>query len=789
MQKGKGRLLTYNAVFGQIFIIVFSVFSFAFLIGGAEFARGFDGGDDDTVYWYIWETDELGMGHGPIPEGAEEIEKSTYDEFLEQGPVAPHGHDGTEEDDHHDEEPVQKSGDKKISPLANPNKAPFELKAYETECTTNADCLSGNVCFLGSCKAPKGKENGNKSKLKTFSPFGALGLDLELVGIWGHLAEGVLWAGLALGAARLLEELGVDEKYTDPIGKALASGVGAGKLAWALFGDNAGVTEAGKGLFIKEGGFTGITQKTATFIGIGVAIVIFLLLYKDEEKKIVRFECFPYEPPLGGSDCERCNDDPFRPCSEYRCRSLGQACELVNKGSEEEKCVWVSPKDVTSPTITPWEKPLTEGHRYTSHDTRPPSLGTKIVKDGAEDGCIDPFTPLQFGILTNEPAQCKIDYVHTNKLDNMRFFFGETNYFLNNHTQQLSLPSPDSINSESPELENDGIYDLFVRCRDANGNENVDEFAFSFCVDPSPDTTPPIIIDTSIISGSPVAFNVSEVEITAFVNEPVECKWSIQNKDYEEMENEFVCSTSVVEQNAQQLYPCTTTLTGIKDREENKYYFRCKDQPSKPDNERNVNVQSYEFILRGTQPLNIIDSGPNGTITDNTEVVTLDLSVETSNGADEGVALCYFSDTGGEGSYVAMFDSDSFEHRQTLTLPPGDYTYFFRCVDAGGNSDEANTTFTIFVDTLAPMITRVYKELDALKIVTDEDAECAYSLNTCNFNFDEGIAFIYSNPSIRNSHFAPWEANNVYYIKCRDDFGNQPAPNECGLVASAVNII
>ena len=255
------------------------------------------------------------------------------------------------------------------------------------------------------------------------------------------------------------------------------------------------------------------------------------------------------------------------------------------------------------------------------------------------------------------------------------------------------------------------------------------------------------------------------------------------------MENGFVCSTSVVEQNAQQLYPCTNTLTGIKDMEENKYYFRCKDQPSKPDNERNVNVQSYEFILEGTQPLNIIDSGPNGTITDNTEVVTLDLSVETSNGADEGVALCYFSDTGGEGSYVAMFDSDSFEHRQTLTLPPGDYTYFFRCVDAGGNSDEANTTFTIFVDTLAPMITRVYKELDALKIVTDEDAECAYSLNTCNFNFDEGIAFIYSNPSIRNSHFAPWEANNVYYIKCRDDFGNQPAPNECGLVASAVNII
>ena len=87
------------------------------------------------------------------------------------------------------------------------------------------------------------------------------------------------------------------------------------------------------------------------------------------------------------------------------------------------------------------------------------------------------------------------------------------------------------------------------------------------------------------------------------------------------------------------------------------------------------------------------------------------------------------------------------------------------------------------------MITRAYRELDALKIVTDEDAQCVYSLNNCNYNFEEGVALIYSNSNIRTNHFAPWKPNLAYYIKCRDFFGNEPNPNECSLIASASNIV
>lgn len=596
----------------------------------------------------------------------------------------------------------------------------------------------------------------------------------------GGLVSGLAWGGTVYLAVNFLAPaFGANEYLTKALSSALGAGVFAGRTSFLLFGKGGEfATSSGEILGLPAG-------QGAFVIGLAVAVVVFIALYKKEKKEVIQYQCLPWEAPLGGQNCEECNKDSFRPCSEYRCKSLGQACDLVNKGTEEEKCVWVARDDVTSPTITPWDDALSEGHKYTNHDTRPPSLGVKITKEGALNGCLAAFTPLQFGVFLNEPGQCKIDYDHKEKFDEMQFFMGENNLFRYNHTQRMSLPSPDSFNSESPELENDGIYDLFVRCRDANGNENVDEFVFGFCVDPSPDTTPPVIVDTSIENGAPVAFGVGEIEVSAFVNEPAECKWSIDDKNYEDMENTFSCSTSVLEINAELVYECSTTLTGVKDNAENNYYFRCKDKPNSPENERNVNVQSYGFALRGTRELNIIDVGPNKTIKDSTEVVNVDLTLETSNGANEGQAICYFSDTGEEGDFVAMFESNSFEHKQTLSLVEGDYTYYFRCVDAGGNSDTTTTSFRVETDSQAPLVTRVYRDLDALKIVTDEDAQCMYSLNSCNYVFEEGIAMIYSNPNTKTNHYAQWSSSNIYHVKCRDEFGNEPSPNACSIVVSA----
>ena len=574
--------------------------------------------------------------------------------------------------------------------------------------------------------------------------------------------------------------LGLDDNTTSALSTALGIGTFVGRF---------GFLEAQSTTSIFNTlGFTGAGG--AALWTIGIAAVIFILLYTEESAKRVTFECLPWEAPVGGAKCEECNKDQFRPCSEYRCKSLGQACEIVNAGTKDEKCVWVNPNDVLSPTITPWNTPLTEGHRYTSHSTRPSSLGTKIIRTSVANGCLAAFTPLTFGIITNEPSQCKIDLVHKNNFDEMQFYLNGSNLFAYNHTETFRLPSPNAINSEAPELQNNGRYDFFIMCRDKNGNENPDEFAIQFCVDPSPDTTAPVIVDTSIVSGSYVRFGVGNIPLQAYVNEPSTCKWSTQDKGYDLMENTMTCATSLTQINARELYTCTTNLTGIVDRAENKFYFRCKDQPSKPENERNVNVNSYPFTLKGSQPLNIIKVGPNATITGSTQTVAVDLTVTTDDGAEEGKAICSFSSTGTVGSFIPMFETNAIEHKQNLNLGTGAYNYQFRCVDFGGNAAQANTSFNVYVDTTPPLITRAYHDSanNALKIVTNENAACVYSLNSCNYNFNEGVALLYVNPSQKKNHYAEWQPNFVYYLKCRDLFGNEPAPNACSMVASATSI-
>ncbi len=589
---------------------------------------------------------------------------------------------------------------------------------------------------------------------------------------------GVQWAGGAYLLGRMIGSFtGMDKQKQ----KALSSALATGSFTWKFLATNKEIKTLTK--------FTESFPGGAFGAGLAVSIITFALLYKRESKKIVTFTCEPWQPPtgsIGGNDCEKCNSE-LHSCSEYRCKSLGQACQLLNPGTENEKCDWVNPRDTTSPKISVWEDVLTEGYRYEPDKTiRPPARGVKIIGEKTKDGCIKAFTPLKFGILTDEPAQCKIDYNHTLKFDNMNFWFGETNLFLYNHSQKLSLPSPDSINAAAPELKNDGTYTLYVRCKDANGNENVDEFAIRFCVEKGPDTTPPKIEGTNVANNMPIKFNQSTLELEVYVNEPAECRWSREDRSYENMEYEMSCSENVWEMNNNLVYTCKTTLTGIKSRQENKFYFRCKDQPWANESKRNVNMQSYPFTIIGTETLNIIEVKPNGTIKGATDVVSVNLEVETSNGYKNGEAICYYSETGNEGDWIEFYETGSSLHKQRLDLKKGKYKYYIKCVDLGGNRDDNFTEFNIEIDKEAPIIVRAYEEDELLKIVTNEKSECRYSSQDCNFKFEDGIDMPYAN---QTEHFAEWKTDNTYYIRCSDEYGNIPLSNECSMIIRPYDII
>lgn len=593
------------------------------------------------------------------------------------------------------------------------------------------------------------------------------------------ISSSTAWALAAYGITQFAGNLfGFDGSQTDSLSLAAAAGFGVGRLGYTLQGET--------GSFF-SGGESGVSGGYGTWGLVSFALVLYLAYEEIDEEK-VEFVCEPWEAPSGGVDCEKCNDQGILPCSEYQCRSLGQACELVNQGSEEERCVWVNPQDVEFPTIQPWEEALLEGYEYTPDNAiSPPDRGVIIENTETADACIKAFTPLTFGIETNEPAKCKIDYLNKESFEEMDYFFGGSQLFRENHTQVMSLPGLAAYEAENIEIQNDGDYELFVRCQDKNGNANAANFVFKFCVEDGPDTTAPVIVNTNLINGMPIAHNQTEIDLIVYTNEVAECRWSHLDEDYEEMDEEMSCSKSVTEMNSQSLYECETTLDGLENDKENNFYFKCRDGSSTMDNrDRNTNSESYVFTLLGTIPLVVNEVGPNETVRDNSDPVRTTLTAETSAGAGEGFATCYYKESGEEESaYVEFFNTGTNIHSQDLFLEEGDYEYNIRCIDLGGNADEERVEFFVESDSESPIVVRVFREENQLKLITDEEAECVYDVLSCNYLFDDGISLTTLSEV---NHFAEWDSSRNLYVKCRDVYGNQPNPSQCSIVAKPFEI-
>jgi len=575
------------------------------------------------------------------------------------------------------------------------------------------------------------------------------------------LLTGLQWAAMAAGIGYMVGGLlGFDDNNK----QALAAALGGGAFVW-------------KGITSSEALASSAIGPSALPIGIGVAAIIFVIMYRTTETKIVKFSCQPWQAPTGGNECEECND-PDLPCSEYRCKALGQNCELVNEGSEQERCVNVNPGDVNPPVISPNNNDLTFGHEYTDVKRSPPGPGFKIVSNNT-DGCIKAFTPLEFGVDTDEPAQCKIDFEHTTTIEEMKAYVGGSNLFSYNHTEKIVLPGTEDFENSSIVLENGKDMNLFVRCMDKNGNENEAEYAIRFCVDPSPDNTAPQVKATSITSGGCVAENQDSSNVDFYINEPAECRWSPQDQSYDNMQNQMTCSNQRYQLNALQLYTCSAQLTGIP-RDETSFYVRCKDQPTAAEeNDRNENRQSFVFNLRGSTALKIKNLLPNGTIFGAVDPAPVELSVETMFGCDNNKAICYYSTTGEDSDYVMFFDTNTDDgfHTQRQDLSSGNHKYFYKCVDSGGNVAIDTAEFTLDIDTAAPVVARVYEEDNMLKIVTVRDSQCVYTNDNCDFTFAEGTEMPFANTTI---HVAEWKEDETFYIKCRDEFKNEEA--DCSII-------
>ncbi|HRZ85680.1 MAG TPA: hypothetical protein P5277_02770 [Candidatus Paceibacterota bacterium] len=604
-----------------------------------------------------------------------------------------------------------------------------------------------------------------------------------------------------------------------------------GKVSGGLFGkEQIGMTVGGGVVGGVAGGLIGGGFMGA---GIGAAVIIGIMAAmgcgKTEEVEIT-FTCSKWQRPYGdgggltgivsdliqkgnsssGKGCDYCQSDPLKPCSKYRCESLGISCKLINENTGQEQCISSNSKD-GPPIISPWEEALNNSnYKYTDITEN----GFRVrAKDG---GCIEAFSEITFGVETNVLAKCRIsedlsetdeDLSETDesndktnseeKVDSGYNFDSMTpslsgEIFLLNHSFATFFESGESIisNELNPEEEaNDtienyvldkiGNINLHVKCANVNAVTNDNDYRINFCVKPGPDRTPPVISSFIPPSGSTVKFNLTEKQIAFFVNEPSECKW---DKDkltkFENMSGKIQCITDG-NLGTRLGYVCNTTLP-ITDNE-NKYYIRCKDKPL----ETNLSARNlgspYEYILKKTEsPLLINSILPSGNMSSGTEPVSIELEVTTSGGVENGISICEFNiaNESDESLYVKFYDTGASEHKQPLQIKKGKWNFGIKCTDAAENEALGNTIIDIQIDEDYPLISRVYYSSGSLIVITNEESSCYYSYNNslCDLTKED---LMMNSPDLFE-HDISWKPDTIHYIQCMDNWENKPS--KCSII-------
>lgn len=560
------------------------------------------------------------------------------------------------------------------------------------------------------------------------------------------------------------------------VGGLIAKAMGLQGQGAMLMAAGGGLVGAGVGiLLLGLKNFWNPVGWILIIVGIIVMIVTAILGIGKTKKVIVKFKCYPWEPPVGAGNCEKCNEDPLKPCSEYRCSSLGQGCELINLDSEYPICKSTA-NDGRGPVISPGG--IQVGYRFENERAD----GVDVREENGN--CIPEFTSVLFSLETDEHAQCKFDMVRGKDYEEKEEFFLEQNAYVKNHTTAFMMPSLAALEAEYNISITGDVKEklanpvMWVQCQDSHGNMNSREYAIDFCVKSGPDTTPAAITLYSPVSGAVLKHGVEEIGLKIYLNEPATCKYDVEDKAYADMASEFECQTGLEEAEERGGWPCSTQLTGLT-KDENKFYIKCMDQPwlaGVEDEKRNVNTESVLYVLYSSKHALKIDSiSPNGTITEGFEPISVDLEVETSGGVN-GKAMCTYSFLE-DGEGIAFYETFSNYHKQTFdTMMRGSYNIFVRCEDDAGNVAEGDTSFVLDIDTLSPIAVRVYEDGGSLRLITNTDAECYYSHKRCNFDFDddeiESMTTAFS-----TEHFADWNTGLTYYIKCKDVWGN--APNGC----------
>lgn len=388
----------------------------------------------------------------------------------------------------------------------------------------------------------------------------------------------------------------------------------------------------------------------------------------------------------GSQTCDLCNSeakDSHKPCSEYRCRSLGTGCVYYVEDGVG-KCKASQEADKIPPVIYP-PKLLSSDLTIENSTLMASSQvysGVRICHNSCTDDNIladgiEPYTTINLGLSFSKPTQCKLSYFPSYDyrgipimfvtmflspipiLDGMDIsdLFGhefktEVNVSIPVYPESLitSMQMNQSVSASLLELafypvdfeemmitfatsmtqtmnelgdssdaqvidqwvisyftlkpridetfksaqgalnlilteKSAGNTVIFFDCIDQNGNPN-NEFFIKYAI--GRDTSPPKLVGVEPASNSNLNSKVQTV--TLKLNEPADCKYSInENMSYEQMPHYFDCQTTKI-QSLDKTFHCTAFIQFDSPR--NDLYVKCRDQP--------LPVRDYSITLAGS---------------------------------------------------------------------------------------------------------------------------------------------------------------------------------------------
>ncbi|MEK6760561.1 MAG: hypothetical protein AABX93_01410 [Nanoarchaeota archaeon] len=711
-----------------------------------------------------------------------------------------------------------------INTIFNPEDLVLEQDAQAlAEITTNE--IAQEILILGGIITSPSVQLNEKTNV------------FNILGLGGAIISGLAYKGLfGLGTAtgQVFIDAGFESQFiTGPVANPIASW--GYVTLWTFIGAYAGawiaeqykITGPAASTLVLAGATAGAAFSYSYFITsnpafysnpvgwIAIAIIVVIVVSGEGQTEVrdVEFVCLPWQAPSGATaeDCNKCNDNSLLTCTKYRCESLGQSCTLLNQGTDNPICESITPDDI-SPVITAGG--ITQSENYT-FENEERGISVDIKAKGETDGCIQEYSQIDFTLDTDEFTQCKWAYKPAADFENFQDFATSGNAFRENHTFTISGLSLGML--EAYEITGDvisglnGEVKMYVQCTDYHDNINPTPYVVNFCLTQGPDLTP-VQLDNTVVATPKnnivLPYGTNETDLTLYINEPAECKWDYANNDYELMANNFVCNVGA-SPDLLGRWKCTTSnicsdedcevlgdypigLTG----ETTSVHVKCKDQPWETDQtKRNVNVGDYVHTLKVTKTPLLVNSvsvslrgstvplsqNIRGEIKGGGENFKVDLLASTSGGTQSGKAQCSYNFAEAPLAYSGdlFFETFTTSHNQKgLNIKDGNYNISVTCnddfdKDGIGNIAERSGVFSLVVDSTAPNVVRAYHDGGKLKLVTDEDAKCAYSTEKSYCSSGDIENSTSMTVGFDTEHSTAWNGGQTYYIKCKDVYDKE----------------